>query len=158
MTPRAQRTRDCQEDTQRHANSARESRVAGRQSRVRIDGNWARDTDLRTGSFSCDPDSLTARVEEVMRETLQDALAAVRNELARQDAFQYLPEILEAMERMVEVQRAGRGDQQEVLRRLFAGLGRLVTEDMSFAGSELGGRILAAGKRCLREKQPPPRA
>jgi len=67
---------------------------------------------------------------------LDQVISQAEQESKASGAFSYLPEIIEALQEYRDEQDATRKN------RLASGVSRLVMEDMNFAESELGSRIL----------------
>jgi len=67
---------------------------------------------------------------------LDQVISQAEQESSVSGAFSYLPEIVEALQEYRDEQDAERKG------RLVSGISRLVKEDMNFAESELGSRIL----------------
>ncbi len=75
-----------------------------------------------------------------MKGRVDSLLAEVRRTAEQPAAFGYLPDIALVLERMKTSLDLGETSQHR--ERLAASLGRLVTEQMSFAESPLGGALL----------------
>ncbi len=70
---------------------------------------------------------------------IEELLARVDSELAKEDAYPFLTDIRKSLEQLKDTEATSEGDRS----RMASGLERLVLEDFRFSESELGGKLLA---------------
>lgn len=67
---------------------------------------------------------------------IENALSLCKIELQKTEVYPYLPDIIKILDKMKSM--ATNGADNDLKERIAGGLGRIVTEDYSFAVSELG--------------------
>jgi hypothetical protein len=76
-----------------------------------------------------------------MKNKLDKLIKSIDQEIKKQDAYPYLPEILEILS-LMRTSIVDKKTDKERKSKLIGGLMRLVTEDFEFSESDLGTEIL----------------